>query len=240
MSKETAVAIDEILGREAFDRETIEELRRRAETALKERQAIEQFAASLAGESAAAARQKRGVALAVLGRHAEAVPALEAAGAASPARLLLGRCYGELGRFEEALSVLRGLNPDGWTQFDIDMAIAGTVVAAGQADEAIAVLKKHATDGEDQPEYHFQLGCALEAAGETETAAEAYQAALDRGAHTGAAFRLGRLADRCGDDDLARTCYEQCLRGASTPRTSGPGCSSGTPRPARRCTSTRN
>jgi len=215
MSKETDIPIEEILARDELDRGAIEELRRRALTGLKDRTAIEQFAASLASASQASARQKRGVALAVLGRHEEAVPVLEAAQPSSPARLLLGQCYRELGHFEKAAAVLRGLNPDGWTRFEIDMELASTASAAGRVDEAMAALEAHRGQAQEEPEYHFQFGCAREAAGDREGAAQAYQAALDCGDHAEAAFRLGRLADLYGDDELARASYERCLKGAS-------------------------
>jgi len=215
MSKETVVPTEEILARDEWDREAIEELRGRALTALKDRTAIDRWAASLAEESRGPARQKRGVALALLGRHEEALPGLEAAPPSSPARLLLGQCYRELGRFEEAIAALQRLNPDGWSRFDIDMELAGTASAAGNPDEAMAALKRHRERARGKPEYHFQLGCALEAAGDGDVAAQAYQAALDGGEHPGAAFRLGRLADRHGDDELARTSYERCLSGAA-------------------------
>ena len=215
MEKDTTVPVEEILGRDEIDREVVETLSRRAQTALKDRRAIEETARELAEAADRKSRLRRGVALAVLGQYEAAAEALEGAGSSPVVDILLARCYRALGRCDEALQVLRRLNPDGWTRLEIDLEIAATATAAGRPDEAVDILEKHSREGRQEPEYYFQLGRAREAAGDHQGAAEAYQTALERGEHPGAAFHLGRLADLHGDDETARKCYERCLSGAA-------------------------
>lgn len=215
MSEKHEIPIAEILTRDVYDRPTIDELHRRALSSLKDRRAMEQYAASLAEEPGEAAQARRGVLLAALGRYADAAAALKGAKNSDPTRLVLGQCYRALGRCDQAMQVFKDQNPDGWTQFDIDMEIVTTALEMGQVDEALEVLNRNSRRGQNQAEFHFRMGCALRSAGQVEAAAAAFHAALDLDEHPEAAFHLGCLADQYDDSDLARDCYRRALSGAS-------------------------
>jgi len=214
MSEPAAVPIGDLLGREKFDRDTIEALGRRALTAVKDRDAITQFAASLA-KATGADRQKRGIALAALGRYEEAVEALVGAKPADPAGVVLGRCYRALGRTDEAVKVLKKVSPDGWTELDIELELAATALAAGDVEESMQILNRNTRRGQDSPVFHLRRGMALEQTGDVDGAIEAYQTALEQDDQPEAAFRLGRLADLHGADELAFDAYKRCLDGAA-------------------------
>ncbi|MEK7412997.1 MAG: DNA-directed RNA polymerase subunit alpha C-terminal domain-containing protein [Planctomycetota bacterium] len=137
-----------------------------------------------------------------IGRFADAEDLIESKDAYG--QLVLGLMEVELGEFAEAKAHL---------------AAAAKTIPEAKAELVRALIGSGATDEADKalqsvpqgPDREFLSGAVSELKGNTEAAIKAYEAALEGdGEHIEAAFKLGVLLDRIGDDELAAEHYLVC------------------------------
>lgn len=154
---------------------------------------------------------RRGVALFLLGREAEAAAAL--AGATSRvAKILRARCLCDTGRPAQALQVLGDPSGD---------AAASTVAAdaladLGDADGLAKVVADVAAAG--AAESFYVRGRLAELTGERHDAEDRYVDAIDEDpTHVRALFRRARLEATYGDEDAAIELYRQCVEQPCAP-----------------------
>lgn len=116
---------------------------------------------------------------------------------------VLGLIYAELGDFEEAVTAYKAAK--GVTGASVELARA--YLDAGDATAAEKVLGD-VGEGADREFLHGRLH---ELSSGTEAAIKSYEAALEaEPGHVEAAFKLGVLLDRIGDDDMAIEAFLIC------------------------------
>jgi DNA-directed RNA polymerase subunit alpha len=120
------------------------------------------------------------------------------------AQAVMGLIHSELGDFAEARNSFgNGAKALPEARFELARATLDAN-APDEADKLIAALP-------DGPEKEFLSGRLHELRGNTESAINAYEAALEQNAeHVEAAFKLGVLLDRIGDDDMAVEYFLVC------------------------------
>ena len=117
---------------------------------------------------------------------------------------LLGMIYAELGELKDAIS---NLTAAGKTLPEAKAELTRVLVAAGELDDA----EKALAGVTDPAERDFLQGLILEARNNVEGAIKAFESALEHQAdHVEAAFKIGVLLDRIGDDDLSAEHYLVC------------------------------
>lgn len=117
---------------------------------------------------------------------------------------ILGLIYAELGETKDAAN---SLSAAAKSLPEAKAELARVLIAAGDLDDA-----EKAISGVTVPaERDFLQGLLLEARGNIEGAIKAFESSLENQAdHVEAAFKIGVLLDRIGDDDLAAEHYLVC------------------------------
>ncbi len=116
---------------------------------------------------------------------------------------VLGLIYAELGDFEEAVKAYKAAN--GVAGASVELARA--YLDAGDATAA----EKALSDVGEGADSEFLQGRLHELSSGTEVAIKSYEAALEADpGHVEAAFKLGVLLDRIGDDDMAIEAFLIC------------------------------
>lgn len=137
-----------------------------------------------------------------LDRFADAEEHLDPKEAYSQA--ILGLVYAELGELKDAANLLSGAAK---SLPEAKAELVRVLIAAGDLDDADKAISGIG----DAADRDFLQGLLLEAKGNVESAIKAYESALEhRADHVEAAFKIGVLLDRIGDDDLAAEHYLVC------------------------------
>lgn len=150
-------------------------------------------------------KARLGVLAYALDRFADAEEHLDVKDAFGQA--ILGLVYAELAELKDAANSLTAAAK---TLPEAKAELARVLIAAGDLDDA-----EKAISGVSGADRDFLQGLLLEAKGNVEGAIKAFESALEHQAdHVEAAFKIGVLLDRIGDDDLAAEHYLVCADAA--------------------------
>lgn len=202
MTSSTSVDVLGVLSKETPELDEVLEART---VVSRDPDARRKAAQALASVPADAKGLRRGVALFVLGREAEAAAAL-ASSTSRLGRILRGRSLCDTGRPAQALSALGDAASDP----------AGAVVAAechgdiGDADGLAAAIGSATQAG--PAEQAYLRGRLAELTGERRDAERLYDEAIDADpTHARALFRRARIEATFGDEEEAVALYRRCL-----------------------------
>lgn len=165
------------------------------------------------GEKGKAKLLRAGVALYLLGEHAEAEPILAKVSGEGLADFYHGQVLLALGRNAEAAKAFEQAGKHGYDSVQCLLHRAGAVRAIGKIDEAQELLKAAAAaGGGTRSEYCYQMGCILADQGDTYGAVEYFERAVDMNAnHQKALFWLAGINASRGNDEEAIRLYERAL-----------------------------
>ena len=203
-----------ILGKDAPEAAEISGARELASTDADQRKKAVQFLASLPADAKGAAATRRGLALFVLGRDAEAGAAL-AGTTARAARTVRAKALAASGRPAEARQLLAD-------QVKSDAAVAAIVAECcaelGDADGLEAALAAIGKGG-DAAETSYLQGRLNELNGERLDAVACYEKAMHaEPPHARALFRRAFIEGTHGDEDNALSMYKRCVELRGAPR----------------------
>jgi Flp pilus assembly protein TadD len=162
------------------------------------------------------AHARLGIGLVQEGRHAAALPHLEAAVAqradAWDVNYNLGVALAVLGRLREAAERYRRALDADPGDARTHNALAGTLLAEGRLEPAVAHYRRAVELRPASPELWSNLGLALHRSGDPEEAAASYRRALDLDpGHVPARTNYGGLLSDLGRDDEAAVLYRSVL-----------------------------
>ncbi|MFQ5957667.1 MAG: tetratricopeptide repeat protein, partial [Candidatus Brocadiales bacterium] len=188
-----------ILDSENISRDDVKLLRKKIYTSVGEKEELEKEVERLS-QAIKSSRdpaktkelsQSLGIGRWLLGRTKEAVDALEEVKTRKTAAYYLGKCYEELGKYEEALESLERSKREGVKDFDLEMDLIGVKRKAGMLKEALKRVEQLSKAHGQEAELHYQWGCCLEDAGEYIEAVSHYEKALELDPeHVGPLFRM--------------------------------------------------
>ena len=157
-------------------------------------------------ESPMSSGTRRGVALWALGRHADALPLLEAEPSNPAIVSCLIKSHVELGQFDKALSLLKG------TETEIHASAFMSVLEAQRDIDAFAEGLAKVESGLSPADLSYYKGRLKEFQRDPEGAIALYDQALSHEEnHTQALLRLAVNVDLRGEDEEARELYERAL-----------------------------
>ena len=90
----------------------------------------------------------------------------------------LGKCYQELGDYNQALEYFERAKKTDAEEFDIHMDIAETKRMAGNIEDALEIIKRFSQSHGNSAELHYQWGYCLDEVGEYQEAFEHYDQSL--------------------------------------------------------------
>ena len=165
------------------------------------------------GEKGKSKLLRSGVALYLLGEHAQAEPILAKASGEGIADFYHGQVLQALGKNVEAAKTFEMAAKHGYDSVQCLLHRAGAVRAAGNIAQAEELLKSAAAaGGGTRAEYCYQMGCILADHGDTYGAVEYFERAVDMNAnHQKALFWLAGINASRGNDDEAIRLYERAL-----------------------------
>ena len=147
-------------------------------------------------------KARTGILAYALGHYADAEEHLDAKDAFCQA--ILGMIHADLGELAEAKTLFAAAAK---SIQEAKAELVRVLAAMGAGDEAERAAQQVASTAER----HFCTGLALEAKHNVEAAIKAFEACLETdNRHAEAAFKLGALLDRIGDDELAAEQYLVC------------------------------
>lgn len=166
----------------------------------------------LDGLTSEAFSAKAGIALHLLGKHAEAVLQLEKVQDNATASFFHAVSLIALKRYTDAGNQLEVAANNGYDSIECSLRRAETFRLLGNLDESETILSSIAKDAAGRAEYSFQMGCIRSDRGDLYGAIEYFERAVDMDPrHSRAIFRLaGENASRGNDEDAIRL-YEQSL-----------------------------
>lgn len=116
----------------------------------------------------------------------------------------LGKCYQELGDYNQSLECFERAKKTDAEEFDINMEIAETRRMAGNIKEALDIIKRFSQLHGNSPELHYQWGYCLDALGEHQEAFNHYEQSLQIDPnYAKALFRTAFNYDMDGEDGKA-------------------------------------
>ena len=153
-----------------------------------------------------------GIALAILGRHTEAVKTLAKAKDCKEKYVFLADSLRRLGSFDEALQNLDKALAGGADSLCVNLEKANVLRVAGKCDEAMKQLKACANFEKASAQYHYVLARCQERQGLYDEAMDNYKTALEiEPSHCKALFHLAFACDLRGDEDAAIDYYRQLI-----------------------------
>jgi DNA-directed RNA polymerase subunit alpha len=149
----------------------------------------------------------------LLGNDQAAAEWLPHAGRSGTSRWAFGQSLIELGRLEEAISVLEPLAAGAGDDVEIAVSLADALCRSRRPEDARKVFKGKARTFAGSPDYHCQLGIIHDLVGEKDEAQAEYDQAIEIDAdHAPTLFRLAYNFDLRGDDESAEEFYCRCVQ----------------------------
>jgi tetratricopeptide (TPR) repeat protein len=159
---------------------------------------------------------RRAVNTCALGDTTEALDYLEQAVKRSPeipgpwlTLSVLDRKVGRIDRAVEAAEHAARLAPD---VQEAALVQAAAFMAARRDSEAVVAYRRAAGLGKVDNEFHYRLGMALLGSGRVQEAESEFLAANEHHPHAGALWELGRLYEKAGRMQEARTAYQALVQ----------------------------
>ncbi|MEP9410259.1 MAG: tetratricopeptide repeat protein [Candidatus Brocadia sp.] len=148
----------------------------------------------------------------IVGRVKEASGLLKEVKSRKIGAYYLGKCYQELGDYNQALECFERAKKADAEEFDISMDIAETKRMAGDVEDALGIIKRFSQSHGNSAELHYQWGYCLDELGEYQEAFKHYEQALQIDPNCAKAlFRTAFNYDMDGEDEKAIECYEKCV-----------------------------
>lgn len=158
------------------------------------------------------AKLKIGVASYFLGRMDRGADLLASVGTPL-AKFYRGLALIELGRHEEAIEALDAAAKAGYAKSEVELHKAAAERGLGQFDKAKKTLESLDSYVHKTAEYRYQLGALLAAQGKNREAIAHFEETIQADPrHAQALFQLAYNNDRAGNDEEAISLYERCLR----------------------------
>lgn len=148
----------------------------------------------------------------IVGRVKEASVFLKEVKSRKVGAYYLGKCYQELGDYNQALECFERAIKTDTEEFDISMDIAETKRMAGDIEDAMGIIKRFSQSHGNSAELHYQWGYCLDELGEYQEAFKHYEQALQIDPNCAKAlFRTAFNYDMDGEDEKAIEYYERCI-----------------------------
>lgn len=123
----------------------------------------------------------------------------------------LGKCYQELGDYNQALECFERAKKADAEEFDIYMDIAETKRLTGNIKEALEIINRFSQSHGNSAELHYQWGFCLDDLGEYQEAFKHYEQSLQIDPNCAKSlFRMAFNYDIDGEDEKAVEYYERC------------------------------
>ena len=155
---------------------------------------------------------KLGLASFFLGRMDRAADLLKT-GKVAVAQFYQGQALIELGRHDEALKALEGATKAGYAASEVELHKAAALRGMHKFDAALATLNAVEPYVKKTAEYLFQYGCVRLAQHDVLGAVDCFEKAVrSNERHAGVLFQLAFHNDRHGNDEEAMALYERSLQ----------------------------
>ncbi len=149
----------------------------------------------------------------IVGRVKEASELLKEVKARKAGAYFLGKCYQELGAYDQALEYFERAKKTDAEEFDIRMDIAETKRMSGKIEEALKIIKSFSASHGNNAELYYQWAHCLDDMGEYQEALDKYDQALKIDPnHAKTLFRMAYNHDLDGEDEKAIEYYEMCTK----------------------------
>ncbi len=149
----------------------------------------------------------------VVGKVKEAVELLKEVKSRKLGAYFLGKCYLELGDYNQALECFERAKKSDAEEFDINMDIIEAKRMSGHSDEALKLVKSFSHSHGNNAELLYQWGHCLDDMGEYQEAFNKYEQALAIDPnHAKSLFRVAYNYDLGGEDENAIEYYERCVK----------------------------
>ncbi|TVM03854.1 MAG: hypothetical protein CV087_03025 [Candidatus Brocadia sp. WS118] len=214
------VDIDKLLEVETLSRETISSIKEQVYSSREVREKLDAKIASLRlstkkGHDGAEAKDVTlllGISEWIVGNAKEASEFLKEVKARKIGAYYLGKCYQELGDYDQALECFERAKKTDTEEFDICMDIAETKRLANKNEDALKIIKSFSQSHGKDPEFHYQLGHCLDVLGEYDDALNHYEQSLRIDPnYAKSLFRMAFNYDLNGEDEKAIEYYERCI-----------------------------
>jgi len=220
----TAIAeidLDKLLEAETISRETVLHIKEQVHSSKENREKLDKKIEALKVDIKKehdGARSKDltlllGICKWVVGRIKEAVELLKEVKSRKLGAYFLGKCYRELGDYNQALECFERAKKTDAEEFDIVMDIAETKRMLGNIDDALKIIKSFSHSHANSAELYYQWGHCLDDMGEYQEAFNKYEQSLKIDPnHAKTLFRMAFNYDVGGEDEKAIEYYEKCTK----------------------------
>ncbi|MEK7290723.1 MAG: DNA-directed RNA polymerase subunit alpha C-terminal domain-containing protein [Planctomycetota bacterium] len=213
------ISLDKLLDAETLSRETVAYIRKHVYSFKESREdmnkKIEELKAGIKKEHGGAKSKDfillLGICEWIIGSVKEASELLKEVKSRKIAAYCLGKCYQELGNYNNALELFARAKKTDAEEFDISMDIAETKRMSGDIEGALHIIKKFSQSHRNDAELYYQWGHCLDDLGEYQEAFCNYEQALQIDPnHVKTLFRMAFNYDMDGEDEKAIEYYEKC------------------------------
>ena len=220
----TAIAeidLDKLLEAETISRETVSHIKAQVYSSKENREKLDEKIEALKvaiKKEHDGARSKDltlllGICEWVVGRIKEAVEPLKEVKSRKLGTYFLGKCYRELGDYNQALECFERAKKTDAEEFDIVMDIVETKRMLGNIDDALKIIKSFSHSHANSAELYYQWGHCLDDMGEYQEAFNKYEQSLKIDPdHAKTLFRMAFNYDMGGEDEKAIEYYEKCTK----------------------------
>ena len=220
----TAIAeidLDKLLEAETISRETVSHIKAQVHSSKENREKLDKKIEALKVDIKKehdGARSKDltlllGICKWVVGRIKEAVELLKEVKSRKLGAYFLGKCYQELGDYNQAVECFERAKKTDAEEFDIIMDIAETKRMLGNIDDALKIIKSFSHSHANSAELYYQWGHCLDDMGEYPEAFNKYEQSLKIDPnHAKTLFRMAFNYDMGGEDEKAIEYYEKCTK----------------------------
>ena len=220
----TAIAeidVDKLLEAETISRETVLHIKEQVHSSKENREKLDKKIEALKVDIKKehdGARSKEltlllGICKWIVGRIKEAVELLKEVKSRKLGAYFLGKCYRELGDYNQALECFERAKKTDAEEFDIVMDIAETKRMLGNVDDALKIIKSFSHSHANSAELYYQWGHCLDDMGEYQEAFNKYEQSLKIDPnHAKTLFRMAFNYDMGGEDEKAIEYYEKCTK----------------------------
>src|SRR3989337_3430771 len=220
----TAIAeidLDKLLEAETISRETVSHIKAQVHSSKENREKLDEKIGGLnvdikkehGGAGSKDLILLLGICKWVVGRIKEAVELLKEVKSRKLGAYFLGKCYQELGDYNQALEWFEHAKKTDAEEFDIIMDIAETKRMLGNIDDALKIIKRFSHSHVNSAELYYQWGHCLDDMGEYQEAFDKYEQSLKIDPnHAKTLFRMAFNYDMGGEDEKAIEYYEKCTK----------------------------
>jgi len=217
----TEIDLDKLLEAETISRETVLHIKEQVHVSKENREKLDKKIEALKVDIKKehdGARSKDltlllGICEWVVGRIKEAVEPLKEVKSRKLGTYFLGKCYRELGDYNQALECFERAKKTDAEEFDIVMDIVETKRMLGNIDDALKIIKSFSHSHANSAELYYQWGHCLDDMGEYQEAFNKYEQSLKIDPdHAKTLFRMAFNYDMGGEDEKAIEYYEKCTK----------------------------